>query len=115
MTIHPMRALVLGSALVLVALAGACGGGGGGDSATLPGDATLAYGYKSVGADATYYVFHNADSRTRSFTADTDLSTATLLADGATAGLTPITTATGVSVTGSTVTLQPLTSAIFRK
>jgi len=80
------------------------------------GSSTLAFGYKAVATDATaYYVFHNADTTAKSFTADADLSTATLLADGAKAGLTAITTPTGVSVIGTTVTLQPLTSAILRK
>jgi pullulanase/glycogen debranching enzyme len=79
------------------------------------GTTTLAFGYKCVGTDAAYYVFHNADTTAKAFTADTDLTSATLLVDGATAGLTPITASTGVSVTGSTVTLQPLTSAILRK
>ena len=80
------------------------------------GSSTLAFGYKAVATDATaYYVFHNADTTAKSFTTDADLSTATLLADGAKAGLTAITTPTGVSVIGTTVTLQPLTSAILRK
>lgn len=111
-----LRSAFLGASLTGLGLLLACGGGGGGGAVTPPaGDATLAYGYKSVGTDATYYVFHNADSKAVSFTADTDLSTATLLADGAQAGLTPISTATGVKVSGSTVTLDPLTSAIFKK
>jgi pullulanase/glycogen debranching enzyme len=77
---------------------------------------TLAFGYKCLATDLTaYYVFHNADPLAKTFTADVDLSGATLLADGFKAGLTPITTPTGVSVTGSSVTLQPFTSAIIRK
>jgi pullulanase/glycogen debranching enzyme len=83
------------------------------------GSTTLAFGYKAGSTDGsgTYYVFHNAGTIAQSFTADTDLSTATLLADGARAGLAsiPLLSATGVSVVGSTVTMQPLTSAIFRK
>lgn len=79
------------------------------------GTSTLAFGYRATGSDAAYFVFHNADSSAKSFTAPVELSTAVLLADGAQAGLTPITTPTGVSVAGVTVTLQPLTSAIFRK
>jgi pullulanase/glycogen debranching enzyme len=85
------------------------------------GSSTLAFGYKAVATNATaYYVFHNADSTAKSFNAGVDLSTAVLLADGAKAGLTAITLpATGVGIVTtaglSTVTLQPLTSAIFRK
>jgi pullulanase/glycogen debranching enzyme len=85
------------------------------------GSSTLAFGYKAVATNATaYYVFHNADSTAKSFNTGVDLSTAVLLADGAKAGLTPITLpGTGVDIVTtaglSTVTLQPLTSAIFRK
>jgi len=98
----------------------ACSGGGGGDGGgTTPppptGDATLSFGYKAVGTDGAYYVFHNADTKVVSFTADTDLSTAAVLADGAVAGTSAITSPTGVKVTGTTVTLDPLTSAILRK
>ncbi len=84
------------------------------------GSTTLAFGYKAVATDGTaYYVFHNADTTAKSFTVDADLSTAALLADGAQAGLTAIAVPTGVSVVTtagvSTVTLQPLISAILRK
>jgi hypothetical protein len=45
-----------------------------------------------------------------------DLSSGTtLLADGAAAGTTAIASPTGVTASATTVTLQPLTSAIFRK
>ncbi|MBK9797452.1 MAG: hypothetical protein IPP58_13325 [Holophagaceae bacterium] len=84
------------------------------------GASTLAFGYKCLATDGTaYYVFHNADTTAKTFNASQDLSTGALLVDGARAGLTAITTPTGVSVVatagGSSITLQPLTSAIFRK
>ena len=80
------------------------------------GSTTLAFGYKAVATNLTaYYVFHNADATAKTFTADVDLSAATLLADGAKAGLTSIAAPTGVSVIGTAVTLQPFTSAILRK
>ena len=83
------------------------------------GSSTLAFGYKAASTDSTgtYFVFHNADgANIVTFTPGADLSTgATLLADGATAGTTPIASPTGVTVNATTVTLQPLTSAIFRK
>ena len=86
------------------------------------GSSTLAFGYKCVATNATaaYYVFHNADSTAKSFNAGVDLSTAVLLADAAKAGVTPITLpGTGVAIVTtaglSTITVQPLTSAIFRK
>jgi pullulanase len=84
------------------------------------GASTLAFGYRCTATDGTaYYVFHNADTTAKTFNASQDLSTGTLLADGARAGLGAITPPTGVSVAatagGSSITLQPLTSAIFRK
>ena len=81
------------------------------------GSNTLAFGYKVVSTDGTgtYYVFHNADSQAHAFNADVDLMGAVISVDGVQAGLTAITAPTGVSVNGSTVTLQPLTSAILRK
>jgi pullulanase/glycogen debranching enzyme len=81
------------------------------------GASSLAFGYKAVSSDGTgtYYVFHNADGQAHSFNADVDLSTALLLVDGARAGAATITAPTGVSVIGSAVTLQPLTSAVLRK
>lgn len=86
---------------------------------TSGGSSTLAFGYKAVSTDGTgtYYVFHNADSVSHVFSADTDLAAASLLADGASAGLTPIQSPSSVtlSVDGRTMTLAPLTSAIFKR
>ena len=84
------------------------------------GSTTLAFGYKAVSTDGsgTWYVLHNADaSGPKSFPVDADLTVAALLADGAQAGTAPITAASGVSLSGDgrTVTLAPLTSAIFRR
>ena len=78
---------------------------------------TLAFGYKAISTDGTgtYYVFHNADGSAKAFDVGTDLSAAQVLADAAAAGTTPIASPIGVAVTGTTVTLQPLTSAIIRK
>ncbi|HJW71835.1 MAG TPA: alpha-amylase family glycosyl hydrolase [Geothrix sp.] len=82
---------------------------------TSAGSTTLAFGYKAVGSDAAYYVLHNADSVPRSFVLEAGFAGAALITDGAQAGLTPIASPTGVSTAGTTVTLDPLTSAIFRK
>ena len=83
------------------------------------GSSTLAFGYKAVSTDSTgtYYVFHNADTVAHTFVADASLASALLLADGGSAGLTGITgsTTATLSADGLTVTVQPLTSAIFRK
>ncbi len=76
----------------------------------------LAFGYKAVSTDltGTYYVFHNADTSPQSFTADASLAGATLLVDGDSAGVTAITASSTVTVSGATVTLAPLSSAVFR-
>jgi len=79
------------------------------------GSSTLAFGYKCTGSDAAYYVFHNADITAKFFTVDAAFAGATLLVDGAKAGTAAIALPTGVTVAGTTVTLDPLTSAIFRK
>ncbi len=79
------------------------------------GSTGLAFGCKAVGSDAAYYVLHNADSVPHSFTLDADMTTAQVLADGAHAGTQPIVGPAGVTVSGTSVTLAPLTSAILRK
>ncbi|BDU75840.1 alpha-amylase family glycosyl hydrolase [Mesoterricola sediminis] len=79
----------------------------------------LAFGYKAVSTDGTgtYYVFHNADAAARTFTLPAAISGAVLLADGASAGTLPITGSTTAELSddGLTVTVQPLSSAIYRK
>jgi pullulanase/glycogen debranching enzyme len=79
---------------------------------------TLAFGYRAASTDGTgtYYVFHNADTASRSFTVGASLTGAVLLADQASAGVTAIPSATGVTLSpdGLTVTLAPLTSAIYK-
>ena len=79
------------------------------------GSSGLAFGTKAVGIDAAYYVLLNASGSAQSFTADADLSAAAVLADGTAAGTTPITSPTGVTVSGATVTVAPMTAAILRK
>jgi pullulanase/glycogen debranching enzyme len=83
------------------------------------GSNTLAFGYKAISTDGTgtYYVFHNADANSAAtFSSGTDLTTgAALLVDGSTAGLSPISGSTTVTARVTTVTLAPLTSAIYRK
>ena len=83
-----------------------------------PVSSTLAFGYKAVSTDGTgtYFVFHNADASPRTFTLPTSLAAAQLLADGASAGLTPITGSATATLSGNglTVTVAPLTSAIFK-
>ena len=87
--------------------------------ATGAGTTTLAFGYSAAATDGTgtYFVFHNADSVAHSFPVAAGLSGATLLVDGQNAGLTALTASTSatLSADGLTVTLQPLSSAVWRK
>ncbi|WP_306601692.1 alpha-amylase family glycosyl hydrolase [Geothrix sp. 21YS21S-2] len=80
------------------------------------GSTVLAFGYKAVSTDltGTYYVFHNADTSPQTFTADVSLAGATLIVDGNSAGVTAIASSTTVTVSGASVTLAPLSSAVFR-
>jgi pullulanase/glycogen debranching enzyme len=88
-------------------------------AATGAGASTLAFGYQTVATDGTgsYLVFHNADQVAHSFTVATDLNAATLLVDGNGAGLTAITGSSTVALSGDglTVTVAPLSSAVFQK
>ena len=82
------------------------------------GATTLCFGYQAVSTDhtGTYLVFHNADTLPHTFTLPAALKGATLLADGGSAGLTAITNSSSVTLSadGTTVTLAPLTSGIYR-
>ncbi|NTV75058.1 MAG: hypothetical protein HGA66_12735, partial [Holophaga sp.] len=80
------------------------------------GSTVLAFGYKAVSTDltGTYYVFHNADTSPQTFTADASLAGATLLVDGNSAGVTAIASSSTVTVSGASVTLAPLSSAVFK-
>ena len=74
-----------------------------------------ALGYKSIDTSGhAYYVFLNADTVTKTFTADTDLSSAQVLVDQTTAGTDPIAQPVGVSISGRVVTLAPGTSAVVK-
>ncbi len=75
-------------------------------------DAVL--GYKSIGSDATYYVFINCDTVVRTVDPGVDITSGEVLVDGATAGKTPISSVTGVNITASLVTLQPLTATVIK-
>jgi hypothetical protein len=80
----------------------------------VPTSAT-ALGYKVLDSSGrAYYVFLNAGTVTKTFTADADLTSAQVLADQTSAGTDPIAHPVGVAVAGRTVTLAPGTSAILK-
>ena len=83
------------------------------------GASALAFGYQIAAPDGTgtFVVLHNAEAAPRAFTVPADLRSAQLLVDGTRAGTTPLAasaTAT-LSPDGLTVTLAPLSSAIYRR
>lgn len=83
---------------------------------TIPAlDKTIAY--KCVGSDATYYVFINSDKTSRTFSVTDGLTGAVCVVDSVTAGTDAIANPVGVTLSDDkkTVTLEPLTSAIFKK
>lgn len=78
-------------------------------------DKTIAY--KCVGSDATYYVFINSDNTARTFNVTDGLTGAVCVVDSVTAGTDAIANPVGVTLSDDkkTVTLEPLTSAIYKK
>ena len=82
------------------------------------GTSALAFGYKVVASDATgsYLVLHNADTVARTFTQVQDLRSAQLWVDGTRAGTSDLGASTTVTLSadGLTVTLAPLSSAIYK-
>jgi len=83
---------------------------------TIPAlDKTIAY--KCVGSDAIYYVFINSDKTARTFNVADGLTGAVCVVDSVTAGTDAIANPVGVTLSDDkkTVTLEPLTSAIYKK
>ncbi len=76
----------------------------------------LVFGFKVSDSEEKYmyYVFKDADMSPRSFTVD-GIVQAVCNADAEEAGILPIALPSGVAVSENTVTLQPLTGAVFRK
>jgi hypothetical protein len=73
-------------------------------------------GYKVVDSlGQSYYVFLNADSSPKTFTADVDLTTAAVVVDQVSAGVTAIAHPVGLQVSGKTITLAPGTSAVLKR
>lgn len=74
-----------------------------------------ALGYKAVDTSGhAYYVFLNAGTVAKTFTADTDLSAAVVVVDKTSAGTKAIASPVGVQVSGRVVTVAAGTSAVLR-
>ena len=76
-------------------------------------DCVLGYNIKAT--DGTYFVFANGDLKARTVNPKDDLTSASVLVDGATAGVTKIASPVGVTITASLVTLDPLTATVIKK
>lgn len=76
----------------------------------------LVIAYKNVSTDGTgtYYVFVNADNRTRTLTLQQDLTKGQVLVDNDEAGIEPVSEPTGFSLTANAITLEPLTTVIIK-
>jgi secreted pullulanase len=76
----------------------------------------LVIGYRCQSTDGTgsYYVFVNADSRTRTLTLTEDLTGGDVLVDGDEAGIEEVPERTGVALSPSAIELKPLTAVVIR-
>ncbi|MGA9226788.1 MAG: pullulanase, partial [Mesobacillus sp.] len=80
-------------------------------------DTDLVIAYENVSTDktGTYYVFVNADTKTRTLTlGDLDLSKGKVLVDNDEAGKTPVSKKSGFKLTKDTLTLDPLTTVVIK-
>lgn len=78
-------------------------------------DSIIAYKNKATDGTGNYYVFVNADNKSRTLTLSEDLTTGKVIVDNDEAGIEAVTTQSGFSLTGTTITLEPLTSVIIKQ
>ncbi|MGF7049978.1 secreted pullulanase [Paenibacillus sp. DS2015] len=78
-------------------------------------ESDLVIGYKNHATDGTgnYYVFVNADSRTRTLTLQEDLTVGKVLVDQNEAGTVEVSKKLGFKLTPHSITLDPLTAVII--
>ena len=76
----------------------------------------LIIGYKCVStSNEEFYVFINGDNKERALDLEIDLTKTSILSDSNSAGLTPITSPEGVTITSNSITIAPLTAVILKK
>ncbi len=75
-------------------------------------DLAIAYSCQSTSGEI-YYIFVNADDKARKLTLNIDLSGKKALVDEKTAGTEAIKSPTGFSLTSDSITLDPLSAAVF--
>jgi secreted pullulanase len=74
----------------------------------------LAAAYIIEGAEASYYIFVNADQKSREFKTEKDLTEADILVDAEQAGIEKIKSPVGVKIDSSKVVLDCLTGTVIR-
>lgn len=77
----------------------------------------LVVAYKCASTDGTgdYYVFVNADSKSRTLTLQEDLTKGVVLVDNDEAGVTRVSEKSGFELTSKSIILEPLTTVIIKK
>ncbi len=76
-------------------------------------DLVIAYSCEAVDK-SVFYVFINADNRTRKLTLKIDLTQAEVLVDARTAGVTALARPEGFKVFPDTIEIEPLTAVVFK-
>ena len=80
-------------------------------------DQDLVIAYENVSTDntGTYYVFVNADNKSRSLTlGDYDFSKGVVVVDNDEAGTKPVSKKSGIDLSKTTLTLDPLTTVVIK-
>jgi secreted pullulanase len=78
-------------------------------------DLLIVFSCKSPEEKQTWYVFANADQQQRTITHALNLENAEVMVDSQRAGTEPIKTPVGCTISGSTITIDPLSVIIVRK
>lgn len=77
-------------------------------------ESDVVLGFSSLATDNTkYYVFINADIKTREVTLSDNLTSATVIVDDDEAGATAVSTPSGFTLTSTKITLEPLTAVVI--
>jgi len=78
-------------------------------------DLVLAFRATDSTNSNNYFVFVNADDQSRTISLATDLTSGSVLVDGASAGTSPIASPVGVSISTNSITLDPLTMGVIQQ
>lgn len=76
-------------------------------------DLVIAYRSEATNGDA-YYVFVNADTKSRTLSLNMDITAGTVIVDADEAGITEVTNRSGFKLSSRNITLEPLTTVVIR-